>query len=72
MSATLPPPAAVDLNASFSARMDVVRRRFVKRAESDGSPIDALTDLFILRGPPEFIRSDNITCCAIWRLRRRS
>ncbi|VCU61241.1 Mobile element protein [Tritonibacter mobilis] len=24
--------------------------------------LDALTDLFILRGPPEYIRSDNVLC----------
>ena len=24
--------------------------------------VDALTDLFILRGPPEYIRSDNVLC----------
>ncbi|EDM72278.1 Integrase, catalytic region [Roseobacter sp. AzwK-3b] len=24
--------------------------------------LDALTDLFILRGPPDYIRSDNVLC----------
>ncbi len=24
--------------------------------------VDTLTDLFILRGPPEYIRSDNVLC----------
>ncbi|PRY82659.1 integrase-like protein, partial [Donghicola tyrosinivorans] len=31
----------------------------VDRRLNSGSVIDALTDLFILRGPPAFIRSDN-------------
>ena len=31
----------------------------VKRRPNSTDAVDALTDLFILRGPPEFIRSDN-------------
>ena len=31
----------------------------VDRKLNSGAVIDALTDLFILRGPPAFIRSDN-------------
>ena len=31
--------------------------------------LDALIDLFILRGPPEYIRSDNVLCREIWLLR---
>ena len=31
----------------------------VKRRLNSTDVVDALTDLFILRGPPEFIRSDN-------------
>ena len=31
----------------------------VKRKLNSTDVVDALTDLFILRGPPEFIRSDN-------------
>jgi putative transposase len=31
----------------------------VKRRLNPTDVVDALTDLFILRGPPEFIRSDN-------------
>ncbi len=31
----------------------------VKRKLNSNDVIDALTDLFILRGPPEFLRSDN-------------
>ena len=31
----------------------------VKRKLNSGDVIDVLTDLFILRGPPAFIRSDN-------------
>ena len=31
----------------------------VKRKLYSTDVVDALTDLFILRGPPEFIRSDN-------------
>ena len=32
----------------------------VKRKLNSTDVVDALTDLFILRGPPEFIRSDNV------------
>ena len=31
----------------------------VDRKLSSTDVVDALTDLFIMRGPPEFIRSDN-------------
>ena len=31
----------------------------VKRKLNSTDVVDALTDLFILRGPPEYIRSDN-------------
>ena len=31
----------------------------VKRKPNSTDVVDALTDLFILRGPPEYIRSDN-------------
>jgi len=34
----------------------------VKRKLNSTEVIDALTDLFILRGPPSFIRSDNVLC----------
>jgi len=34
----------------------------VKRKLNSTEMIDALTDLFILRGPPSFIRSDNVLC----------
>ena len=34
----------------------------VKRKLNSTDVVDALTDLFILRGPPEFIRSDNVLC----------
>jgi putative transposase len=34
----------------------------VKRRLNSTDVVDALTDLFILRGPPEFIRSDNVLC----------
>ena len=32
----------------------------VDRRLNSTDVVDALTDLFILRGPPEFIRSDNV------------
>ena len=38
----------------------------VKRRLNSTDVVDALTDLFILRGPPEFIRSDNVLCRNIW------
>ncbi len=34
----------------------------VKRRLNSTDVVDALTDLFILRGPPAFIRSDNVLC----------
>ena len=34
----------------------------VKRKLNPTDVINALTDLFILRGPPAFVRSDNILC----------
>ena len=34
----------------------------VKRKLNSTDVIDALTDLFILRGPPAFVRSDNVLC----------
>jgi len=34
----------------------------VKRRLNSTDVVDALTDLFILRGPPEYIRSDNVLC----------
>jgi len=34
----------------------------VKRKLNSVDVVDALTDLFILRGPPAFIRSDNVLC----------
>jgi putative transposase len=34
----------------------------VDRKLNSTDVIEALTDLFILRGPPEFIRSDNVLC----------
>ena len=34
----------------------------VKRKLNSTDVIDALTDLFILRGAPRFIRSDNVLC----------
>jgi len=34
----------------------------VARKLNSTDVVDALTDLFILRGPPEFIRSDNVLC----------
>ena len=34
----------------------------VDRKLNSTDVVDALTDLFILRGPPEFIRSDNVLC----------
>ena len=34
----------------------------VERKLNSTDVVDALTDLFILRGPPEFIRSDNVLC----------
>lgn len=40
----------------FTREVLVIR---VKRKLNSSDVIDALTDLFILRGPPEFIRSDN-------------
>lgn len=40
----------------FTREVLVIR---VKRKLNSVDVIDALTDLFILRGPPEFIRSDN-------------
>ena len=40
----------------FTREVLVIR---VKRKLNSADVIDALTDLFILRGPPEFIRSDN-------------
>ena len=32
----------------------------VDRKPNSTDVLDALTDLFILRGPPEYIRSDNV------------
>lgn len=40
----------------FTREVLVIR---VKRKLNSVDVIDALTDLFILRGPPKFIRSDN-------------
>ena len=34
----------------------------VKRKLNSTDVIDALTDLFILRGPPAYVRSDNVLC----------
>lgn len=34
----------------------------VDRKLNSTDVVDALTDLFILRGPPAFIRSDNVLC----------
>ena len=34
----------------------------VDRKLNSGSVIDALSDLFILRGVPSYIRSDNVLC----------
>jgi putative transposase len=34
----------------------------VDRKLNSTEVIDALTDLFILRSPPEFMRSDNVLC----------
>jgi transposase InsO family protein len=34
----------------------------VDRKLNSTDVLDALTDLFILRGPPEYIRSDNVLC----------
>ena len=34
----------------------------VKRKLNSVDVVDALTDLFILRGPPTHIRSDNVLC----------
>ncbi len=34
----------------------------VRRKLSSVDVIDILTDLFILRGPPSFVRSDNVLC----------
>lgn len=34
----------------------------VERKLNSTDVVDALTDLFILRGPPEYIRSDNVLC----------
>ncbi|MAP15438.1 MAG: hypothetical protein CMH86_11355 [Oceanibulbus sp.] len=34
----------------------------VKRSLNPTDVVDALTDLFILCGPPAFIRSDNVLC----------
>ncbi len=34
----------------------------VDRKLNSTDVLDALTDLFILRGPPEYVRSDNVLC----------
>jgi putative transposase len=34
----------------------------VDRKLNSTDVLDALTDLFILRGPPDYIRSDNVLC----------
>jgi hypothetical protein len=33
--------------------------------------VDVLTDLFILRGPPEYIRSDNVLRQEYWHVERQ-
>jgi len=34
----------------------------IERKLNSTDVIDALTDLFIMRGPPGYIRSDNVQC----------
>ncbi|MCT4334893.1 hypothetical protein MU516_18830 [Paracoccus sp. YLB-12] len=34
----------------------------VERNLNSVDVVDALTDLFILRGPPAYVRSDNVLC----------
>lgn len=51
---------ALNIIDEFTKEALVIR---VKRKLNSGDVVDALTDLFILRGPPEYIRSDNV----LWR-----
>jgi putative transposase len=46
----------LDIIDEFTKEALVIR---VKRKLNSTDVVDALTDLFILRGPPEYIRSDN-------------
>lgn len=47
---------AANAEREFTKEALVIR---VKRRLNSTDVVDALTDLFIMRGPPEFIRSDN-------------
>ncbi len=47
---------AANANREFTTEALVMR---VKRGLNSVEVVDALTDLFILRGPPEYIRSDH-------------
>ena len=50
---------ALNILDEFSRECMTIR---VKRKLNSTDVIHALTDLFILRGPPAFVRSDNVLC----------
>ena len=58
------------LNVSTSSRVDCLAIRVARRLKPI-DVIDCLSDLFILRGAPEHIRSDNVLRQEVWHPERQ-